>query len=85
LLDQLGDQRDDARLNDAGAGGDDPKRGISLLFDELAEGRSVGKPAIEAVERLKEPFPAAPAGLLLRVGEKRLGRADENLADQALA
>ena len=65
--------------------GDDPQRRVALLLDELAQRRSVGEAAVEAVERLEQRRPAAPARACARGVDQRIGGGGQHLADQPLA
>src|SRR5436190_3390800 len=82
LVDQLRDHRDHLRLHDPVAGGDDSKRRLALRLDELAEGRSVGELAVEAIECLEESRAALAAGLGARRFQDGRGGENNHLTDQ---
>src|SRR4051812_20260184 len=71
-LDQLGDHRDDARLDRPRARADDADGGIALVLHELTQGGDLGEAAVEAVEGVEQGGPAAATRFLARVLQQGL-------------
>src|SRR4051794_33559435 len=66
LVDELADHGHHPRLNDAVARSDDPKGGLALGLDELAQRGRLGEAAVESVEGLEQRRAAGAARLRTR-------------------